>query len=204
MALISRKRSSIRSRALKARSTASNPIWHTHAKSGGAFGASKKDKRTIKHSALISRIEKSKHKPKKRRRPSKKLVVSLESLADALPEAPSREEAAATEASAGKIRHRSLKSQPGAMKKKEKIIRLEKDRFNQNMAQLTAMTAIYPSAVEEDDASHGMTADNGRQIAHRWAALKTFIQQNVQQRPSAVQASMLHPNDQRFSGIGGS
>ncbi|KAL8640443.1 MAG: hypothetical protein Q9228_002633 [Teloschistes exilis] len=197
MAPISSKRSLIRSRALKARSTASNPIRHTHAKSGGAFGASKKDKRTIKHSALISRIEKSKlHKPKKRRRPSKKLVVSLESLADALPEAPSREEAAATEASAEKIRHRSLKSQPGAMKKKEKIIRLEKDRFNQNMAQLTAMTAIYPSAVEEDDASHAMTADNGGQIAHRWAALKTFIQQNVQQRPSAVQASTLHPNDQ--------
>ncbi|KAI4198616.1 MAG: hypothetical protein LQ350_005146 [Teloschistes chrysophthalmus] len=186
------RRSSSRSRAFKTRSTSSNPIRHTHAKSASlsAFGTSKKDKRIIKRSALISRIEKSKHKQKKRRRPSKKLVVSLESLADALPEAPSRDEAGATEASAGKIRHRSLKSQPGSMKKKEKIIRLEKDRFNQNMAQLTA---IHPSAVERDDVSHAMSADNGGQIAHRWAALKNFIQQNVQQRPSAVQASTLPP-----------
>ncbi|KAL8665837.1 MAG: hypothetical protein Q9202_001959 [Teloschistes flavicans] len=191
MAPVVGKRSSIRSRALKIRSTASNPIRHTHPKSASAFGTSKKDKRTIKHSALVSRIEKPRHQPKKRRRPSKKLVASLESLADALPDAPTRDETAATEASAGKIRHRSLKIQPGAMKKKEKIIRLEKDRFNQNMAQLTA---IHRSGMEEHDASH----NNHGQIAHPWATLKNFIQQNVQRRPSAIQASTSHTNDQRL------
>ncbi|KAL9577221.1 MAG: hypothetical protein Q9212_006507 [Teloschistes hypoglaucus] len=101
MAPVIGKRSSSRSRTSKTRSISSNPIRHTHAETASAFGTSKKDKRIIKHSALISRIEKSKHKAKKRRRPSKKLMVSLESLGDALPEAPSRDEAGATEASAG-------------------------------------------------------------------------------------------------------
>ncbi|KAL8687419.1 MAG: hypothetical protein Q9218_006400 [Villophora microphyllina] len=182
MAPTNGKRSSIRSRVSKTSSIVSNPLRHAHARSASAFGRSKEDKRFIKRSALLSRIEKSKQQPKKRRRPSKKLVASLESLAEALPDAPSRDEAGATEASAGKIRHRSLKSQPGAMKRKEKIISMEKDRFNQNMAQLVAMRR---SGVEEHDASHGTGAATDAPTGNRWATLRNFIQQNVDQPPSA-------------------
>ncbi|MCV5062443.1 FAM207/SLX9 family protein, partial [Escherichia coli] len=58
-----------------------------------AFIDSKKDKRTIKHNAFVSRIAKTvpgsssgSSRKLKRRRPSKKLVTTLESLGDVLGE----------------------------------------------------------------------------------------------------------------------
>ncbi|KAL8708904.1 MAG: hypothetical protein Q9220_006236 [cf. Caloplaca sp. 1 TL-2023] len=172
-----KKRSSIRSRASTTGKAASNPASHilpTTPKAHGSFGSTKKDKRIIRHSALISRIEKSKPQFKKPRRPSKKLVTNLESLAHALPDIP----ASTTETPIAKIRHRSLKSQPGAMRKKEKIIAMEKDRFNQNMAQMTASRGSTDQSASRDG--------NTRNISHtasKWAALRTFIQQNMEQRP---------------------
>ncbi|TAQ87295.1 hypothetical protein B7494_g4396 [Chlorociboria aeruginascens] len=140
-----KKRPSIRSKTTKPRS-GSGFVGHppsSHASSSiislfsdlpsslssSAFTATKKDKRTIKHSTLISRIEKSHKKPLKRRRPNKKLVATLESLADALPEVEEKEEGGE-----GKIKHKSLKSRPGAMKKREKLERMERERFGKNMA----------------------------------------------------------------------
>ncbi|KAI4192284.1 MAG: hypothetical protein LQ346_004385 [Caloplaca aetnensis] len=168
------KRSSIRSRAPKTSTTASNPIRHTHPKAQGLFSNRKKDKRTIKHSALLSRIEKSKPQPTKRRRPSKKLVANLESLVEALPDIPGPREADGLKAANAKIKHRSLKSRPGAMKKKEKIISMEKDRFNKNMAHMAAAGAASNS-------THGGDQSNLPQPGTRWAALRNFIQQTMEQ-----------------------
>ncbi|KAL8947433.1 MAG: hypothetical protein Q9183_007789, partial [Haloplaca sp. 2 TL-2023] len=171
------KRSSLRIRKPKPSSALRSSQAPAQAKSGSAFGTSKKDKRIIKHAALVSRIEKSNSASKKRRRPSKKLVANLESLVEALPEVPTRAEAEGAETPTAKIKHRSLKSKPGAMKKKENIIRLEKDRFNQNMAQLASMQ--QPNL----DHGHKSSAGGAEQRSNTsWATLRNFIQQNVEQR----------------------
>lgn len=79
----------------------------------------------------------------------------------------------------GKIRHKSLKSRPGAMKRKEKLASSEKDRFNKNMAQMMA-----PTTTSQDDP---FTTGTGRDEAeggspNKWAALRGFIQQTMEQR----------------------
>ncbi|KAL8921642.1 MAG: hypothetical protein Q9172_003890 [Xanthocarpia lactea] len=175
MAPTSGKRSATRGRASKSSSTSSKTLRQN------VFSTTKKDKRTIKHSALISRIEKSKAQPKKRRRPSKKLVADLESLAAALPDAPPKEEPV-TETGIARIRHRSLKSKPGAMKKKEKIICLEKDRFNRSMAQ---MAAVQASSAGQTDASHATATGTDAQSRSKWAALRSFIQQTMDTRSTS-------------------
>ncbi|KAI4241176.1 MAG: hypothetical protein L6R40_004712 [Gallowayella cf. fulva] len=175
MAPTSGKRSAIRAATSKTKSASSHLNRQTQPKSQNLFASSKKDKRIIRHSALISRIEKSKAQPKKRRRPSRKLVANLDSLAAALPLAPPKVDQEA-ETGIVRIRHRSLKTKPGAMKKKEKIISQEKDRFNKNMAQ---MATVRPSSNAEPDASNGTDS----QSAAKWAALRNFVQQTMEQRP---------------------
>ncbi|KAL9016853.1 MAG: hypothetical protein Q9185_005803 [Variospora sp. 1 TL-2023] len=167
----------------RTRSTASNPIRHTHPNTRSLFSTTKKDRRTIKHSALISRIEKSKPSiQKRRRRPSKKLVTNLNSLAEALPDSlpAGKAEAAETATATTKITHKSLKSRPGAMKKKEKIITMEMDRFNKNMAQMAIM---QPSGGTAHNGQQPEDADHALQTGARWAALRSFIQQTMEQRP---------------------
>lgn len=142
-----------------------------------AFGSTKRDKRIIKRSTLISRIEKSKAKPssQKRRRASKKLVTNLESLANALPDIPESRIGEASLGDATIIRHKSLKSRPGAMKKKELLISMDKERFNKNMAQ---MMQSYHGKEEEKDSTDAK--GGGR---NKWAAIRGFIQQTMEQRP---------------------
>jgi len=121
------------------------------------FTATKKDRRAIKSSIFRSKIEKSSAKAsKKRRRPSKKLVTTLESLVAALPEiAASDGKASGTKSSLV-----SLKSKPGARKKKERLEKEERLRFGKNMAIMTG---------DQD----GTTTDN------RWTALRQHITNNI-------------------------
>lgn len=138
------------------------------------FLNTKRDKRTIKHSAFVNRIEKGNKKPLKRRRPSKKLVTTLESLADALPD---MDEAEGGETVVGdaKIKYKSLKSKPGARAKKEKLERMERERFGKNMAQLS---------VGRQTAVEG--APEPSETSSRWAALRGFISQTMEQKPEFV------------------
>ncbi|EFE37610.1 conserved hypothetical protein [Trichophyton verrucosum HKI 0517] len=161
------------------------------------FPSSKKDKRLIKHSSFISKIEKSRKKPLKRRRPSKKLIANLDSLANALPDAGDGDEPVSTHTIDGNtqvnvIRHKSLKHRPGATKRKEKLDRMERDRFAKNMGQLaagikttdtdnTAMDA-QPSVESGVDASAAAGGDSSSTSA-RWAALRSFISQTMDQNP---------------------
>lgn len=144
---------------------------------GGAFQfpTNKRDKKAIKHSSFVSKIEKSGSKIKKRRRPNKKLVANLESLADALPELEDSESNGAEGGDGeivvgqAKVRVRggglkSMKSRPGAMKRKEKLERMERERFNANLVQLSA---------------GGGTED-------RWAALRRHVEGNVERRGEFV------------------
>ena len=146
------------------------------------FLNTKKDKRLIKHSAFVNRIEKANKKPLKRRRPSKKLVTTLESLADALPDLDEGGEKE-VEMQGAKIRHRSMKSRPGATKRREKLEKIERERFGKNLAQLTNSVAAAPPA---QAAAEGAPAPAAAGTASRWAALRGFITQTMEQKPEFV------------------
>lgn len=68
-----------------------------------------------------------------------------------------------------KIQRKSLKSRPGAMKRKEKLEKMEKERFNQNLVQLASGT------------QGGATQD-------RWAALKGHVQSTMEVKPEFANA----------------
>lgn len=134
--------------------------------------SSKKDKRTIKHSAFVSRIEKSGSSAQKRRRPNKKLVANLESLADALPGLDEGNGDSEVVVGQAKVQKKSLKSRPGAMKKKETLEKMEKERFNKNLAQMATASA---------GSGAGATS-----TADRWAALKNHVQTTMEVKPEFI------------------
>lgn len=145
----------------------------------------------------MSRIEKSQKKPLKRRRPSKKLSTALDSLADALPELEEadgdewegisdddddmkdedsrlgelRKQVRLRKAKPadGKMKLKTLKSRPGAMKRKQRLEETEKERFGRNLA---SMSVPVPAA-QSQQAEAGATSN-------RWAALRGFIGQTME------------------------
>lgn len=143
----------------------------------------------------MSRVHKTHQKPLKRRRPSKKLVTNLESLADALPDllADGETEEGLRQLREGKVRHKSIKMRKGALKKKEKIVKGEMDRFSHSLAQLNAM-----GATKAGDAIDTQTSDQPRtrttsqtqgtpaSTANRWAALRGFISSTMEQNPAFI------------------
>ncbi|KAL9074976.1 MAG: hypothetical protein Q9161_001906 [Pseudevernia consocians] len=167
----------------------------------------KREKRISKHANLLSRITKSAPKPShvtKRRRPSKKLVTNLASLADALPRSTAEAAAddnddeawegiASGDDSGGKIKHQSLKSKPGARKKKEKLAAMERERFARNLAEMAAGSSSSSSSFSSSQnatADGRMIIDGGREgdgtrggSADRWAAIRGFIRQTMERRP---------------------
>ena len=174
-----------------------------------SFISSKKDKRIIKRGAFVSRIQKAKEpSAKKLRRPSKKLVTTLESMADALADIDDemQDDGAmdAEQAKQGKVRHHSLKSRPGALKRKEKLVKGEMQRFGLNLAQLATVKESSAKA----DVSKNLTKKKKKQkmevdqpapapaqaniegtpgqaaTANRWAALRNFISSTMEQNPA--------------------
>ncbi|KAF1355949.1 hypothetical protein EJ07DRAFT_157937 [Lizonia empirigonia] len=134
----------------------------------GASASSKRDKLKIKHSSFVTKIEKSAAKSQKRRRPDKKLVANLESLADALPGLEGGGADGEVEVGQAKIQRKSLKSRPGATKRKEKLVKTEMDRFNKNLAQLAR-------------------SNTGSGVQDRWAALKNHVQSTMEVKPEFAQ-----------------
>ncbi|KAK2769831.1 hypothetical protein FQN53_005854 [Emmonsiellopsis sp. PD_33] len=184
-----RKPSSSTTTTATATSTFSNP---NPGPFPDTFRTTKKDKRTIKHSVLLSKIEKSRSKPLKRRRPSKKLVANLDSLVDALPDAG---DAGASNNQAGDagvssqvniIKHKSLKHKPGAMKRKEKLDRLERERFAKNLAQMAGSSSSSgqgESQAQAQTQAQTQVQPSAEPTANRWAALRSFITQTMDQNP---------------------
>jgi hypothetical protein len=140
------------------------------------FRTNKKDKRSMKHSIFLSKIEKTNKKPLKRRRPSKKLVANLDSLADALPDAGDVEQKA-TGSQVNIIKHKSLKHRPGAMKRKEKLDAAERDRFGKNMAQMVVSESAPATGGAPPTSASADISTSGR-----WAALRSFISQTMDQK----------------------
>lgn len=154
-----------------AKGAASNNIF------GDEFRTSKRDKRTIKRAALVSKIEKNSQKTPKRRRASKKLVANLESLADALPEAAEENDAVSQ---ANVIKQKTLRHKPGALKRREKLEKLERDRFNRNLTEMSNMTT---PAVAAAAPTSGEAPAQSNPTAGRWSALRNFISQTMEQQP---------------------
>ncbi|OBT70100.1 hypothetical protein VE03_00409 [Pseudogymnoascus sp. 23342-1-I1] len=183
-----KKRSSIRAKVSRAGSgMMTRPANYQPSESFGAgvsddFLNTKKDKRTIKHSAFVNRIEKANTKTLKRRRPSKKLVATLESLADALPDFDDDGNGGERIVGDAKIKHRSLKSRPGATKRREKLEKMERERFGKNMAQLSATTETAPALEGQPHAAAAAATSN------KWAALRGFISQTLEQKPEFVKS----------------
>ncbi|KAG4435993.1 hypothetical protein IFR05_008535 [Cadophora sp. M221] len=160
-----------------------------------SFINSKKDKRVIKSSSFLNRIEKAHKKPLKRRRPSKKLVTTLESLADALPDV---EELVANGRESGSREGKmnmaaSLKSKPGARKRKEKLERMERERFTLNMAVIMAGGKEEGEVVMAVDGGEGagsaaVTAPTAppasNPAAKRFAALRAWVNANMEKHPA--------------------
>ncbi|KAL6237185.1 hypothetical protein BDW75DRAFT_204885 [Aspergillus navahoensis] len=139
---------------------------------GNDFRTTKKDKRLIKHSSFVSKIEKNSTKSNKRRRASKKLVANLESLADALPDAETETNGPSQ---VNIIKQKTLKHRPGAQKRKEKLEKLERERFAKNMAQMSSISRM---------ATPNSQPAAAKSVSNRWAALRGFISQTMEQQPA--------------------
>ncbi|KAI0482969.1 ribosome biogenesis protein SLX9-domain-containing protein [Xylariaceae sp. FL0804] len=111
-----------------------------------AFTESKRERRLVRHNALVSRIEKAHARPaaQRRRRPGKKLLAAehLGELADALPELEEeKKDQQQHRQQQGRARHQSLRSKRGALARKEKVVRGEVRRFGDSLAKLNAVGA---------------------------------------------------------------
>lgn len=184
-----KKRPSMRSKATTPKSGSgliARPAAHREgAQISDSFINSKKDKRTIKHSAFVNRIEKAHKTPLKRRRPSKKLVTTLEGLADSLPSLQDLGGLDEDVSGNGKMKQKSMRIRPGATKRREKLEKMERERFGKNMAQLAA-----GSTQENTNSTTNTTLAEGGEGApaqpsatsSRWAALRGFISQTMEQK----------------------
>ena len=152
--------------------------------SASSFSSSKKDKRLIKHSTFISKVEKPVPKPQRRRSSSKKKLLSnLDALADALPDAEEEDlrkkknhESASSHSNV--ISQKTLPHKPGSQKRRERLEKLERDRFLKNMAQMTE--AREPVTSTPNPPTNADQEQNP--TSNRWAALRGFISQTMEQR----------------------
>lgn len=181
------------------------------------FLQTKSDKRLIKHSSFVSRISKpsslpgsssaaakknAKRHARARLNPTtkgKKSLTTLDALADALPELSAAEVAGGDAEKAGRVRHRSLGSRRGALKKRERVVRHEMDRFALSLAQLQGVKEEEPAGAAvptpheaprgEDAEMAGGVQEKGQTTApstaaNRFAALRGFIAATMEQNPA--------------------
>ena len=160
------------------------------------LSSSKRDKRHIKHSLLLSRVSKSASVKKLRRgsrKPKPKLVTDLAALVDALPSATADEggqnklsgSANVSQVKAALSGGRSIASKPGLQKRREEVGRAERERFGRNLAAMAAgqgngtapgVSAGFGGANDTSDAG-SRSVENHR--AERWAALRRHIEQSM-------------------------
>lgn len=143
----------------------------------------------------MNRIEKAHKRPLKRRRPNKKLVTNLESLGDVLGQIEEDVGAGGMKVEEGKIRQKTLKVGPGALKRKVKVERMERERFGRNMAQLIGTTQTQKGTegaekmVVEGEEARAQPETQTNATGSRWAALRGFISQTLEQKEEFVKAT---------------
>ena len=110
-------------------------------------------------------------------------MATLESLGDALDditnELAEKGEGMmdAEQAAQGKVRHKSLKSRPGALKRKEKVVKGEMERFRKSLAQLAMVPQVEKVEGASEQPAPAVTSN-------RWAALRGFISSTMEQNPA--------------------
>ncbi|KAI5857613.1 ribosome biogenesis protein SLX9-domain-containing protein [Tricharina praecox] len=142
----------------------------------------KKSVRLARHADFISRIEKKAAPSKimKRRRPKTNtaLLGSIDSLAAALPEALAGAEDAGTEGAMrerkGGMGSKAIKSRPGAMVRKERLLKSECERFGKNLAILEG---------EKGQKKEGV-------VGGSWATLRQFIGATLEKKEEFVEMEM--------------
>lgn len=149
--------------------------------------SSKKDKRSLKHASFLSKIQKSSPAAPKRRRASKKLAANLDALADALPDTDIQHDLPDSDprAQVNVIKQKTLRHKPGAMKRRQNLEKIERDRFAKNMAQMAAMEPQQKQQQQQQHQSGIRQPEETEQsgTANRWAALRSFISQTMEQQP---------------------
>ncbi|KAF8428113.1 ribosome biogenesis protein SLX9-domain-containing protein [Tirmania nivea] len=169
----------------------------------------KKSKRTARHAVLLTRIATSaitksskKNLKRKESRASKQnLITGLSSLADALPDADNEDgwedwehdvfDQSSKDAlrnlqhkrkagGEGKMKMKTIKSKPGAQKRKEKVLREECVRFGKNLAIMNSATV---AAVAEGRKSGAVQVP----AVNSWAALRGFIANTMERKEEFVQ-----------------
>lgn len=200
-----KKRTSMRAKAARAATSSSSSSaapQRTEATTSSLLADTKRDRRHIKRSSFLSQIatKSSSGKITKRRRPSKKLAANLESLADALPDLDDLEE----QPEPGKVRLKSIRSRPGALKRKEKLVRAEAKNIGLSMAYLNQLKAEGGGASgsgDQDEAMGGAREQDEKagagpgkvaptapsSTASRWAALRAHISGTMEQNPAFLE-----------------
>jgi hypothetical protein len=153
-----------------------------------SFINSKSDRRLIKHSTFVNKIKKSQPPTslplkRQRHRSNKKLAANLESLVDALPDVK-----VGDRENEGKMRHKSLGSRPGALKRKEKVVKGEMERFGESMARLVGAgqgkSQGKRSGETDVDRMEEPKKVQATSTESRWAALRGYISMTMEQNPA--------------------
>lgn len=165
----------------------------------GPLSDTKAARRTQRHQEFVSRIAKrsttKRAKPRKRSRPSKSLTANLSSLVDVLPDGES------TAASSGKavtvsarngdaielgqndgavrIHNATLKSRPGAQKKRAALEKVERDWFAKNLVTMVNMHSRNDKVTNQPEGESNQ--QQHRAVGDNWTALKAHIANNLRQ-----------------------
>jgi hypothetical protein len=102
----------------------------------------------------------------------------MESLADALPELEK-----GNGNGEGKIKMKSLRSKPGAMKRKEKVERMERERFGRNFSVLMGARRDKEEGTEEVVMGEGVVGAEVPKKTGRFAALRAWVDNNMERHP---------------------
>ncbi|GAM89498.1 hypothetical protein ANO11243_075370 [Dothideomycetidae sp. 11243] len=169
----------------RARTKASRPATSTPPSAPSttpSASGSKILKRRAKHEALLSRLSSRVTKPRRRRGAKTQLAAKLDDLLSALPEDDEDEWEGISDHDDGaqvKMKLKSARSRPGAMKTRLKLEREERERFARNMAQMVG--AKKGETKEMDARKEGEGEEQTQAQKDRWAALRGFIGQTMQQ-----------------------
>ncbi|KAL8388819.1 hypothetical protein RB595_008953 [Gaeumannomyces hyphopodioides] len=191
-----KKRTTMRAKLAKAQTSSTSalraPPPTTSSSSGPLFPDTKRDRRLIKKSTFLGQIRSksgaSSGGVTKRRRPSKKLVADLDSLAAALPALEDGGGGGASQ-QPGKVRIKSIRHRPGALKRKEKLVRAETQNIGRSLAFLSGLDGKADGAGAEAGmggagVAAGTTPPPPAPTANRWAALRAHISGTMEQNPA--------------------
>ena len=79
-----------------------------------------------------------------------------------------------------------MKIRPGASRKKEKVVAMERERFSRNLAEMAKRPKMDRS--RGDGGKQGVVAENAEEVesgsgsAERWAAIRGFIMGTMEMR----------------------